>query len=357
MDLPSGVFFIAVPLAVFAVFFAAGPRPRKSRPALFLFPAVLLLNAFRSIKLHDPACSFLTAGMALAGTGWAAWSWLASRPRRWTRASARNLLAAAGFAAFGGLDAVLLLVLIPWSFRGDLPGRLNSYPFGPALRSVVYANLAGCERPGSGARSFRGLRLEGADMRKAILKGADLRGARLFRACLDLADLEGADLRDAHMAEARLSFVNLRQADLSGADLSGVYSMGADLREAVLRGTVDHVQRFCNADARGADFGSARLTSAQFFGADLRGASFRSADLADAILVRARLDDADLTGASLPRADLHQAVLRGAVLGNADLAVTLRLVPDALAEVATLRDAKLDPKLSEELKKRVPGLF
>lgn len=358
MGLAGGLFFVAAPLVAFAALLAFRPKSRKRWPTLIPFPAALLMNAFRCLKLHDPVLTWLTAGMAIAGTAWTAWEWLASIPFHGKRALARNGIVAAGFAAVAGLEALLVLLLVPWSLRGDLPGLMNNYPFGPAVRSIVFADLAGYGRAaGSGARSLRNLHLEGADLRRAILKGADLRGAELYRARLDMADLEGADLRGARLVEARLSFANLRRADLSDADLSGAYSMGADLRNAVLRGATHHYQRFCNADARGADFGSARLSRAFFFGSDLRGASFRDASIPNPDFVRARLDDADFTGASLPGADLHQAVLRGTVLEDANLAAALGLVPEALAEAATLRNARLDPAIADEMRRRSPGLF
>lgn len=358
IDLASGVFFIAAPLVAFAAFLVFRPKSRKRWPTLIPFPAALLMNAFRCLKLHDPVLTWLTAGMAIAGTAWTAWEWRSSIPFHGKRAFAQDAIVAAGFAAVAGLEALLVLFLIPWSLRGDLPGLMNNYPFGPAVRSVVFADLVGYERAvGSGARSLRNLHLEGANLRKAVLKGADLRGAELYRARLDLADLEGADLRGARLVEARLSFANLRRADLSDADLSGAYSMGADLRNAVLRGATHHYQRFCNADARGADFGSARLSRVFFFGSDLRGASFRDASIPNPDFVRVRLDDADFTGASLPGANLHQAILRGTVLEDANLAAALGLVPEALTEAATLRNTRLDPALADEMRRRAPGLF
>lgn len=358
MSVASGVFFVAAPLIALAAFVAARLMLRKGWPTLVPFPVALFLNAIRCLKLHDPVLSRLTAGMALAGTAWAAWEWLASRPFRGKRASIAGLLSAAGFAAAAGLEAVLVLSLIPWSLRGDLPGLMNNYPIGPALRSVVFADLSGYVRPaGGGPRGLRGLHLEGANLRKAVFRGADLRETNFYRARLELADFEGADLRGARLVEALLSFVNLRRADLSEADLSGAYSMGADLRNAVLRGATHHYQRFCNADARGADFGSARLSKVLFFGSDLRGASFRNASVPYPNLVRVDLTGADLTGANLPGADLYQAVLRGALLGSVNLGRAVRLAPEALAEAATLHAARLDPALSDEMRRRAPGLF
>ena len=343
---------------MFAAFLGLRSRARTGWPAFVLFPAALLLNASRCLALHDPFISYLAAGAAFAGIAWLSWIWASSRPFRRGTATAGKIFAAAGLTAALGIESVLIFFLIPWSLRGDLPGSLNSYPFGPALRSVLYASLAGYERPlGTGPRSLRGIRLEGANLRGAVLKGVDLRDARLFRARMERADLEGSDLRSAGLVEARLSFVNFRDADLSGAELSGVYSMGADLRGANLRGVRRHVVRLHYADGRGTDFTSAELLKAECNGADFRGAVFRDAVLSDAKLVRTRFDGADLSGANLSNANLEQSTFRGAILAGTDLSGAKNISLDELAAAATLRGARLDAPLLEELKRRNPGLF
>ncbi len=358
VGIAAGVLFIAAPLITFVAFIALRSKTRLRGSAFIIPDGALLLNAFRSLKLHDAFISYFSAGMAFAGLAWAFWIWAKSRPFGGRPARAGCVLAAGGGAAALIVEGALVLYLIPWSLRGDLPGTLNNYPFGAALRSVLFANLSDYERPaGSGPGRFRGIHLEGANLRKAKLRGADLRDAELFRARLDRADLEGADLRGAKLVEARFSFTDLRNADLSGADMSGAYSMGADLRNAVFRGSSHHYQRFNNADARGADFSTAKLSRVLFFGSDLRGASFRNAGLPWANLVRVRLDGADLTGASLPWAQFHQAVLKGADLGNANLGGAVDLLPDALAEAGSLRGANLGPVPRDDLERRFPSLF
>ena len=153
MDIASGVFFLAAPLIVFAAFLGLRSKARTGWPALVLFPAALLLNASRCLALHDPFISYLAAGAAFAGIAWLSWIWASLRPFRRGTATAGKIFAAAGLTAALGIESVLIFFLIPWSLRGDLPGSLNSYPFGPALRSVLYASLAGYERPlGTGAK-------------------------------------------------------------------------------------------------------------------------------------------------------------------------------------------------------------
>jgi len=358
LNIRSGVFFIAAPLIAFAVATALSLRARRGGPALALLLVVLFLNAFRCLKLHDPVLSHLAAGLAVAGACWAFREWTRTPAFRGRRTRAVRMFAAAGFAAALAAGAVLVGLLIPWSLRGDLPGRLNTYPFGPALRSALYADLAGYERPAGGAkRSFRGLRLEGADLSRAVLKRADLRNARLFRARLYWTDLEAADLRGAQLSGAGLSFADLRDADLRGANLGGVYARGADLRNAVLSGSFLFHLMLYDSDARGARFDSSQMKQAHFFGSDLRGASFRDSRLPGSSFAETRLDGADLSKTVLPGAIFLRTVFRGAALREADLGGAYYLDSGALAEASTLRGARLDSALLKRMKRLAPGLF
>ena len=90
--------------------------------------------------------------------------------------------------------------------------------------------------------------LEGANLRKAKLQGADLYRANLLGANLRKAELQGAELCEAELCEADLRGAHLEGADLRGADL-------------------------CWADLRGADLTNANLHGANLEGADLRGAT------------------------------------------------------------------------------------
>jgi hypothetical protein len=73
----------------------------------------------------------------------------------------------------------------------------------------------------------------GADLRDAVLSGANLR-------CADLRDavLSGANLRCADLTRAYLRGAYLRGADLTGAYLRGADLTGAFLTRAVLTGAV-----------------------------------------------------------------------------------------------------------------------
>ncbi len=67
------------------------------------------------------------------------------------------------------------------------------------------------------------------------LRGANLRGADLFRAILRGADLRVANLQDAVLLSADLQRADLRRANLQGATLVGANLQGADLRRANLQ--------------------------------------------------------------------------------------------------------------------------
>src|SRR6185312_13046226 len=73
-----------------------------------------------------------------------------------------------------------------------------------------------------------------ADLRCAILSGADLSRAILSDAILSDADLSGANLSRAILSDAILSGADLRSAYLSDADLSGAILRGANLSGAIL---------------------------------------------------------------------------------------------------------------------------
>lgn len=116
---------------------------------------------------------------------------------------------------------------------------------------------------------LRGTILDGCDCRRAILVGADLRGTHFKGSDLRDADLRGADLRGAY-----LFFADLCEVDLRGADLRSVNADGAVLREVDFRG----------AELAGANFRGADLTASDFRDVDLHGVDFSGADLREAVL-------------------------------------------------------------------------
>jgi len=126
----------------------------------------------------------------------------------------------------------------------------------------------------AGERDFRRVKLEGANLRGAILGGAKL---------VD-ANLRGANLEDANLYDANLEGANLEDAYLEGAYLRGANLYGANLNDANLRGAI---------------LESAILVGAILEGANLEGAILNDANLYDANLYGANLVDAILEGAYL----------------------------------------------------------
>ena len=98
-----------------------------------------------------------------------------------------------------------------------------------------------------------------ADLKWAVLVGADLGGT----------DLSGADLRGIALSNAELSY-----ADLSGTEMAGAYLDDAVLYYADLSGAY-----LSGADLRYADLRYADLTGAGLYYADLRGAYLSGANL------------------------------------------------------------------------------
>jgi uncharacterized protein YjbI with pentapeptide repeats len=162
------------------------------------------------------------------------------------------------------------------------------------------------------------------DLTRADLSGADLARLHLadvatgadFRIGADLgrAILRGANLRSANLRSADLTDANLDGADLAGAWLSGAALVGAYLRSANLRWA--HL----DANLRGADLTDANLSSANLDHANLTGAHLDGADLTYARL-RAQLSGATLTGADLTSAALDTESMIGTVtiIHDADL--------------------------------------
>ena len=113
------------------------------------------------------------------------------------------------------------------------------------------------------ADTLEGARLDGLDLHRIGLSGANLRRASIREADARNIELDGADLTDANLSDcdfmnaifdgARLVCANLRNSNLTGASF-----VKADLSYADLRG----------ADVVVADFTDAQLTGARLEGAE-----------------------------------------------------------------------------------------
>jgi uncharacterized protein YjbI with pentapeptide repeats len=138
------------------------------------------------------------------------------------------------------------------------------------------------------------LRLFNVDLRKALLRGANLERASLARAHLEAIDLIEANLRKANLIETCLSGANLMKANLNsaqllGSDLSGAHLEGADLTDANLKNA-----KLRKAHLHQTLFGKEQLTGARLDRADLRGA-----DLSEALITGATLTGAKANGATI----------------------------------------------------------
>ena len=94
-----------------------------------------------------------------------------------------------------------------------------------------------------------------------------------------------------------------------------------------------------------------------FEGADLRGALVVDSFLDGANFEGAHLIGANLSGADVSGGAFKLANLREAVFENADLKGCSKLTAAQLEEAATLRGAKLDPLLLEQISVSSPGLL
>ncbi|PQO40772.1 hypothetical protein C5Y96_01220, partial [Blastopirellula marina] len=164
-----------------------------------------------------------------------------------------------------------------WAHLARLEAELAIEP-GSAERFERW-NRWRLEQPAVDNPRFEPVHLEGASLRRADFRGANLDGAFFCQ-----AELAGADLRDVSGKRANFHAANLARADLSRADLTG-----AQMDEASLVGVI----------AVGVNLSQADLT-----GADLDEADCRESRLSSATLTKIRaphiiLTDADACGALL----------------------------------------------------------
>ncbi|MEM7065225.1 MAG: pentapeptide repeat-containing protein [Cyanobacteria bacterium P01_B01_bin.77] len=143
---------------------------------------------------------------------------------------------------------------------------------GKTLRHTCFREASGIERAHVDGRY---LDLDSPNVQQLLTQGyshdPNFQGVRL----------QGAYLRDADMRGFNLTSSSLIDADLQNADLREARLVRTELLEATLQ----------NADLRRVDLTDANLTGADFTGADLRGSQLIRAQVA-----RSNFTDADLTG-------------------------------------------------------------
>lgn len=153
-------------------------------------------------------------------------------------------------------------------------GRANAVRIATRLRIRPDADLRGA--------MLAGAELSDRDLRRINLSGADLSGARLSDTALDGADLSGARLAGADLARTTLTGADLRGADLTEANLGGADLSGADLSGARL-----HRTRLDHAALTGSDLERADLTAARLVRTDLSGSRGAGSRWTRAVLIEA----------------------------------------------------------------------
>jgi hypothetical protein len=131
-----------------------------------------------------------------------------------------------------------------------------------------------CTNPPAPYVNWSNCRIEGMQLARQDLTGAQFRNSTL----------NGADLRGATLVDSEFSYANMSNARLSAADLSNADMVGATLRSANLS----------NAKLDHANLSFAILHNAMLVNADLRNADLTNAMLSGALLQGAKLDGAIL---------------------------------------------------------------
>lgn len=196
------------------------------------------------------------------------------------------------------------------------------------LRPIVITFKELLERYAAGERKFSGItlvldtpfreldewELQGVNLSKAILKGADLDKITLWMHGINLsgADLRNVDLNYARFIEADLSGANLSRACLWRASLDRANLAGANLSGADLQETMFH-----ETNLSGVNLSKAEPIDTYFGGANLTDVDFRNVKLQK---------KTDFTGANLTRTNFFGVNLDNAVFRNAYFCETI--MPD-----------------------------
>ena len=155
---------------------------------------------------------------------------------------------------------------------------------------------------------FRELHIK---LQGAWLNGANLRGARLEKSILSEAYLRGAELAEANVKEA-----DMTKAHVQGANLTKARMQRACLRKAWMQGARLNGARLNEAKLHWVKMQGAELKAAQMQGASFMYAEMQGADLYEARLQLAYLTDVNLQAAHIVRGQFQAATLSGVRLGG-----------------------------------------
>ncbi len=164
--------------------------------------------------------------------------------------------------------------------------------------------LAG--EPGGEQASWKGLYVEGDQLRGQDLRRADFRAVNIHNADLSFANLEGADFGPASFSH---------EEDPIPTQIRDALFVGANLEGANLSGGMQALRvSFPEANLQGADLSNSGFSQADFEGSDLRGAKldstgFLNADLHGAQVDLGQLDLARIKQSRLPDGSMHQGTL------------------------------------------------
>ena len=233
--------------------------------------------------------AFFFQARAIAVLRGAARRGLLPHPSRWRGRIAQSIA------------ALLLIVIVSLVSVGAIEGRpsdadhVSRVPHGPStwvsdglglFGYHTWANFRRAEvstKPATWTGTTVASPAELAQVKGALLPGADLRFADGFEAFLVKADLTGARLAGASFIAAELMGADFTNADMQGIDFTGAklqhaVLISADLRGANLTGaSLDH------ADLAGANLGKVNFTGTRLAGANFAGAKgLAAADLASA---------------------------------------------------------------------------
>jgi uncharacterized protein YjbI with pentapeptide repeats len=182
---------------------------------------------------------------------------------------------------------------------------------------------------------FRGVRLGGFDLRKAVMNeadfcGADLTGANMTGGTFQRATFNDALLSDVVAIDAKFLNANFVNTTFSGADLGRAHFGGANMGRtnftgADLRRVKMMFASISFAKMRRARLNNAHLAGCRFMNTDLTDATLVKADLTFAQLIASTLERADLTGCSVYGISVWDVKLDGA--RQSDLLITPSVYP------------------------------
>ncbi len=345
----TGDLFLQLPRFLLAVFVYFSPTPDRVHVALSgpswepfglgLVALLGILGAWQLLRRGKNAGVLGVWAVFVLAWGGSVFPLLATVI--WNANPHRYYFAAAGFAVFLGLGALLGLARAPSRVK-KVPLRAILAAAVPALcvcawlenaghRAKLSATLGGelprLTLPRTWSRCNHCPSLESRDpaqlvqqvankqstrcsdlgkevLQEVELTGVDLHGSALIGARLLNARLPGADLRHATLLWSVIHGANLEGANMAGADLSGVELFRSSLARADLRGGNLQWLQAHQSNLAGVRLDGARMQMASMRDCDLRGARLDGADLRNS-----RLHRSDLRGASLEEARLEGALL------------------------------------------------